>query len=108
MSNKYYFEILSYLSPDQLDDLYKRNLDPDINLSILYHKKNKLNNLIKSLDEEIKIVEKKIISSLSIVHNTENYFETKDSLEASQYMINGLTVIFDEIRKVYIIKNRKN
>ena len=108
MSNKYYFEILTYLSPDQLDDLYKRNLDPDINLAILYHKKNKLNNLIKSLDEEIKIVEKKIISSLPNIQNKEDYFETKDSLEASQCMINGLTVIFDKIRKVYIIQNKKN
>ena len=41
MSNKYYFEILSYLSSDQLDDLYKRNLHTDINLAILHHKKNK-------------------------------------------------------------------
>jgi hypothetical protein len=108
MSNKYYFEILTYLSTDQLDDLYKRNLDPDINLAILYHKKNKLNNMIKSLDEEIKIVEKKIISSLQNEQKKDTYYETKDSLEASQYTIYGLNVIFDETRKIYIIKNKNN
>jgi len=113
--NNYYLEILKYLSPSQLDELYYRNLNSDINLAILQLRRNKLIQLLNVTDEQIKVIqeikilekkeEKKITSNKSTTQKIDKniIYETKDSLEACQYTVHGFTVTYDEERNVYLI-----
>ena len=113
--NNHYLDILNYLSPNQLEHLYNRNLNAEINHAILKLRRIKL---IESLSvteeqivyklEEIKLIERKK-DEVKIIKLTEDLItETRDSLEAAQYVVHGCNVIYDENRKVYLIKNSKN
>jgi len=118
--NNYYLEILKYLSPSQLDELYYRNLNSDINLAILQLKRNKLIQLLNVTEEQIKVIqeikilekkEQKITPNNSSTNqkiDESKIYETKDSLEACQYTVHGFTVTYDEERKIYLIKDNKN
>jgi len=122
----FYKEILKYLTLDQLDHLYNRNLNPELNIAILYLKKDRIIKLLNTTQDEInrineinkinqinQIRNKNRITTtftkvIDKIENTRNevIFETKDSLEASQYLIHGCRVEFDEIRKIYLIREK--
>ena len=113
--NKYYLDILKYLTPNQLDHLYNRNLDPEINYEILKLRRNKLIELLFVTEEkmrdiqQIMIIEKNKKEQTKVIKINDNIiYETKDSLEAAQYVVHGCNVIYDENRKVYLIKDNKN
>ena len=106
--NNYYLDILKYLTPNQLEHLYNRNLHFEINNAILKLKKDRLINEQIRVIEEIKILERKLEQAQISKLPNNLFYETKDSLEASQYVVHGCNVLFDEIRKIYIIKDSKN
>jgi len=119
----FYKEILKYLTLDQLDHLYNRNLNSELNIAILYLKKDRIIKLLNTTQDEInrinqirnknEIQNKNRITTtftkvIDKIENTRNdvIFETKDSLEASHYLIHGCRVEFDEIRKIYLIREK--
>jgi len=119
----FYKEILKYLTPEQLDHLYNRNLNSELNIAILYLKKDRIIKLLNTTQDEInkinqirnknEIQNKNRITTtftkvIDKIENTKNdvIFETKDSLEASHYLIHGCRVEFDEIRKIYLIREK--
>jgi hypothetical protein len=125
----FYKEILKYLTSEQLDHLYNRNLNSELNIAILYLKKDRIIKLLNNTQDEINRINeinkinqinqirnkneiRKITTTFTKVidkiENTKNdvIFETKDSLEASHYLIHGCRVEFDEIRKIYLIREK--
>ena len=105
--NNHILDILTYLTPNQLENLYNRNLDFEINNAILKLRKEKLINEQIRVIEEINVLKSKLeqIQISKIPNNL--FYETKDSLEASQYVVHGCNVTYDEKRKVYLIKDNK-
>jgi hypothetical protein len=106
--NNHYLDILKYLTPDQLDDLYNRNLNYEINYAILKLRRNNLIKLLSVTDEQIRVIEEIKLIERKKNTNDEIITETRDSLEAAQYVVHGCNVIYDENRKIYLIKDLKN
>ena len=118
----FYKEILKYLTSAQLDHLYNRNLNSELNIAILYLKKDRIIKLLNTTQDEINRINEinkinknritttftKVIDKIENLNSKRNdvIFETKDSLEASQYLIHGCRVEFDEIRKIYLIREK--
>jgi hypothetical protein len=122
----FYKEILKYLTLEQLDHLYNRNLNPELNIAILYLKKDRIIKLLNTTQDEINKINQirnkneiqnknritttftKVIDKIENLNSKRNdvIFETKDSLEASHYLIHGCRVEFDEIRKIYLIREK--
>ena len=53
MSRTTYLEILKYLTSEQLDHLYNRNLDNELNITILRLKKDRIIKLLNTTQDEI-------------------------------------------------------
>ena len=122
----FYKEILKYLTSEQLDHLYNRNLNSELNIAILYLKKDRIIKLLNTTQDEINRINQirnkneiqnknritttftKVIDKIENLNSKRNdvIFETKDSLEASHYLIHGCRVEFDEIRKIYLIREK--
>jgi len=105
--NNHYLDILKYLTPLQLDHLYNRNLSFEINYAILKLRRNKLIELLSVTEEQIRVIEEIKVIERRKQTNNEIITETRDSLEAAQYVVHGCNVSYDEERKVYLIKNNK-
>jgi hypothetical protein len=116
MSRTTYLEILKYLTSEQLDHLYNRNLNHELNITILHLKKDRIIKLLNTTQDEINRINHirktttytKVIDKIENLNSKKNevIFETKDSLEASHYMIYGCRVEYDEIRNIYLIREK--
>jgi tRNA/tmRNA/rRNA uracil-C5-methylase (TrmA/RlmC/RlmD family) len=111
MNRTTYLEILKYLTSEQLDHLYNRNLNHELNITILHLKKDRIIKLLNTTQDEINRITTnytKVIDKIENFNSKKNevIFETKDSLEASHYMIYGCRVEYDEIRNIYLIREK--
>jgi hypothetical protein len=122
MNRTTYLEILKYLTSEQLDHLYNRNLNHELNITILHLKKDRIIKLLNTTQDEINRINQinqinknritttytKVIDKIENLNSKKNevIFETKDSLEASHYMIYGCRVEYDEIRNIYLIREK--